>query len=119
MDQTDIFKKIEELVQKVSLLEKSIKETSNPSIIVNMDVKNLNLQELNLEELAFHLDQLDIKELSGMLNLGNIFSPKVHPESKLKKTVLNKNTKLQDEEKNNKNDIRIKINGKLIPFSIE
>ena len=75
MDQEKAINKLEELVQKINLLEKSIHKKNNPPIIVKVDVKDLHLNELTLEELAFHLDKLDIKEISGMLNLGNTFSP--------------------------------------------
>ena len=84
MDQEKIMNKLEELAEKINLLETSIHKKSNPPIIVKVDVKDLHLNELTLEELSFHLDKLDIKEISGMLNLGNTFSPRVHPKSKPK-----------------------------------
>ena len=80
MDYENMINKLEELVQKINLLEETISKKSNPPIIVKVDVKDLHLNELTLEELSFHLDQLDIKEISGMLNLGNTFSPRVHPK---------------------------------------
>ncbi|WP_222928599.1 hypothetical protein [Oceanobacillus piezotolerans] len=120
MDSENMNNKLEELVQKINLLEKSILKQSNPPIIINVDVKDLHLNELTLEELSFHLDQLDIKEISGMLNLGNNFSPRVHPKSKPKRKhpPTQEKPEQKEEEKNNLNEIQVKINDKPVPFTI-
>lgn len=118
MDQV-IMNKFEELYQKINTLEKSIHDNSNPSIIVRMDVKNLHLQELNLDELAFHLDKLDIKELSGMLNLGNTFSPMVHTKTELENPSAQKIPLQQKVKKNKSDDIQVKINGKPVPYTLD
>ncbi|WP_052352743.1 hypothetical protein [Neobacillus dielmonensis] len=112
MDQDHVLKKIDQLFQKISHLEKSIQEKGNPPVIVKMEVKDLHLQQLNLEELAFHLDKLDIKELSGMLNLGNTFSPTVHRRPS-PKTRPSQEKPVQQYRK----DIQIKVNGKLVPYT--
>ena len=96
MDHEKMIDKLEELVQKINLLEESIHKKSNPPIIVKVDVKDLHLNELTLEELSFHLDKLDIKEISGMLNLGNTFSPRVHPKSKSKHPSSQENPNIQN-----------------------
>lgn len=119
MDQEKAINKLEELVQKINLLEKSIYKKNNPPIIVKVDVKDLHLNELTLEELAFHLDKLDIKEISGMLNLGNTFSPRVHPKSKGKHPPPQENPEHQEEEeRNNFNEIQVHINHKSVPYTI-
>ena len=121
MDQEKMMNKLEELVQKINLLEKSIHKKSNPPIIVKVDVKDLHLNELTLEELAFHLDKLDIKEISGMLNLGNTFSPRVHPKSKPKRKhpSSQENPEHQEEEERNDfNEIQVNINHKSVPYTI-
>ena len=88
-----------------------------------MDVKDLHLNELTLEELSFHLDQLDIKEISGMLNLGNTFSPRVHPKSKPKPKRKHPSSQenpehQEEEERNHFNEIQVNINHKSVPFTI-
>jgi anion-transporting ArsA/GET3 family ATPase len=118
MDQENVMNKLEELFQKVKLLEQSIQAKSNPPIIVKVDVKDLHLNELNLEELAFHLDKLDIKEISGMLNLGNTFSPRVHPKSKPKHPSTQENPQQEEEEKNKADEIQVNINHKPVPYTI-
>src|SRR3982750_4616777 len=116
MDHEKMIDKLEELVQKINLLEESIHKKSNPPIIVKVDVKDLHLNELTLEELSFHLDKLDIKEISGMLNLGNTLSPRVHPKSKSKHPSSQENPEHQEEEEKNQfNEIQVKINHKSVP----
>jgi hypothetical protein len=114
MDQDNLLKKIDELYKKINTLEKSIQEKNHPPIIIKLDVKDLHLQELKLEELAFHLDKLDIKELSGMLNLGNTFSPAVHRKPKSKT-----NSPKQNPQKEKKDSIKVNINGKSVPYKID
>ncbi|NHM31203.1 hypothetical protein [Neobacillus terrae] len=109
MDQEDLVIKIEEIYRKISMLEKTLQEKQSPPIIVNVDIKDLHLNEVNLEELAFHLDKLDINELSGMLNLGNTFSPVVHPKKKTAK----------QEKTDKRNDIQVKINEKQVAYTID
>ena len=122
MDQEKMMNKIEELVEKINLLETSIHKKKNPPIIVKVDVKDLHLNEFTLEELAFHLDQLDIKEISGMLNLGNTFSPRIHPKSKQQKPPSSKEKpeahSQEEEERNDFNDIQVTINHQSVPYTI-
>ncbi|WP_338472384.1 hypothetical protein R4Z10_06455 [Niallia sp. XMNu-256] len=111
--------KIEELVEKIKLLETAIDNKRNPPIIVKVDVKDLHLNKLTLEELAFHLDKLDIKEISGMLNLGNTFSPRIHPKSKDKQPSSKENREPQEEEERNDfNEIQVTINYQSVPYTI-
>ncbi|MCM3768479.1 hypothetical protein [Neobacillus niacini] len=116
MDQENLLKKLDQLFQKITTLEKSIQDKNNPSVIIKMDVKDLHLQQLNIEELAFQLEKLDIKELSGMLNLGNTFSPHVHPKQVPKTPTVQKNP--QQQETGEKDDIQININGKPVSYTI-
>ncbi|WP_423798244.1 hypothetical protein [Neobacillus sp. SAB-20_R2A] len=117
MDQENLLKKLDELFQKISTLEKSLHDKSNPSVIVKMDVKDLHLQELNIDELAFQLEKLDIKELSGMLNLGNTFSPNVNRKQRPKNPAVQKNPQKGQIEK--RDDIQININGKPVSYTMK
>ncbi|MBS4214884.1 hypothetical protein BGM25_22815 [Bacillus sp. FJAT-29953] len=116
MDQENLLKKLDELFQKISTLEKSLHDKNNPSVIVKMDVKDLHLQELNIDELAFQLEKLDIKELSGMLNLGNTFSPNVNRKQLPKNPAVQKN--LQEGQIDKRDDIQININGKPVSYTM-
>ncbi|NTU28296.1 hypothetical protein HPX95_19355 [Bacillus tequilensis] len=108
MNIEEILKKLEKLAQKVHMLEQSSQEERRPTIFVKMDVQDLNVEKLHLDDLAFHLDHLDVQELSGMLNLGNVFSPQVHPKAESQSRV----------EKTKKDDIEVKIDGKPVPYTI-
>lgn len=120
MDQEQVLNKLEELYQKVNTLEKSIQDKGAISVVINMDIKDLHLQELNLEELAFHLDKLDIKELSGMLNLGNAFSPVVQPKTMPDKPPAPDSFEQQEKEKDHPaNAIQISVNEKSVSYTID
>jgi hypothetical protein len=43
-------------------------------------IENLHMHQPVLENLTFRMDQLDIHEVSGSLNLGNNFGAKIHPQ---------------------------------------
>lgn len=117
MDDT-LINKLEKLYEKVDTLEKSIHDHNTP-IMIHLNVKDLHLQELNLEELAFHLDKLDIKELSGMLNLGNTFSPTVHKKAGHKRSSSQHSPSREKGKDNSLEDIQIFINGKRVPYTID
>ncbi|MNT65242.1 hypothetical protein D3C72_2032100 [compost metagenome] len=51
-------------------------------------IDNLHVHQPVLENLTFRLDQLDIKELSGSLNLGNNFGAK--PNGKAQNEAVDK-----------------------------
>ncbi|WP_053360801.1 hypothetical protein [Bacillus sp. FJAT-27251] len=116
MEQEKMMHTLEKLADKINSLEASIHDRTNPPIIVKVDVKELHLNELTLEELAFHLDKLDIKEISGMLNLGNTFSPRVHPKSKPKQPPSHENPEPREEEE--LNEIQVQVNHKSVPYTI-
>src|SRR4051794_20763677 len=118
MDLENVLTKLGELDQKIDSLEKSLQNKSNPSIIIKMDVKDLHLHELNLEELAFHLDKLDIKELSGMLNLGNTFSPKVERKLKANHSSTKEPPQQEEQETKTTDEIKVNVNGKSVSYTI-
>ncbi|WP_053365139.1 hypothetical protein [Bacillus sp. FJAT-27245] len=69
--------------ERLDRLENALNDSKKNKLHFDIHINELHLNELNLEELAFHLEKLDIQELSGMLNMGNTFSPKVHQKKKL------------------------------------
>ncbi|MDP9728244.1 hypothetical protein FY534_07100 [Alicyclobacillus sp. TC] len=42
-----------------------------------VNIQELHINEANFDELIFKLESIDVQELSGSLNLGNNFSPRV------------------------------------------
>jgi hypothetical protein len=74
--------KKEDLHTRLEKLEQAMEQLPQH---VDIRIENLTMQNPVLENLTFRLDKLDIKELSGALNLGNNFGVKVKPEPKAKK----------------------------------
>ncbi|WKA48416.1 hypothetical protein QWV57_05485 [Geobacillus zalihae] len=68
-----ILRRIEE---KLAALEReAAKEREKPRIEIH--IHEATIETLQLEELVYRLGRIDIKELSGMFNVGNTFSPSV------------------------------------------
>ncbi|MDN4526705.1 hypothetical protein [Fictibacillus fluitans] len=88
----------QDLEQKVQQLEELIKQSANqenhPSSAIHyhVHIEKLELQNPVLENLSFTLDNLDIEELSGALNLGNNFGVTVG-EKQLKEKISANRTK--------------------------
>ncbi|OCA85901.1 hypothetical protein A8F94_13700 [Bacillus sp. FJAT-27225] len=117
MNREKINKNLDDFAERLDRLEKSLKNSTNAKFHFTIHINDLHLSELNLEELAFHLEKLDIKELSGMLNLGNTFSPNV--QTKKKQEDLQVQTAFETAKtESSKEDIQIRINGKPVSYSI-
>ncbi|RIW30428.1 hypothetical protein D3H55_16980 [Bacillus salacetis] len=102
----EITKAIGDLIKRMDRLEESLKQNKG----VHLQIQHVDT--LTLENLNYHLDHVDIKELSGMLNIGNTFKQK---ENKQKSKVprVKKGSSAAD------NDISILINGKDVPYCLE
>ncbi|KRE97133.1 hypothetical protein ASG89_30225 [Paenibacillus sp. Soil766] len=74
------------LEQRLRRLEEQLADLSAKHPRIHID--NLHVHQPVLENLTFRLDQLDIKELSGSLNLGNNFGAK--PNGKTQDEVVDK-----------------------------
>lgn len=74
------------LEQRLRKLEEQLADLSAKHPRIHID--NLHVHQPVLENLTFRLDQLDIKELSGSLNLGNNFGAK--PNGKAQDEAVDK-----------------------------
>ncbi|RXJ04326.1 hypothetical protein DS745_02780 [Anaerobacillus alkaliphilus] len=82
------------------------RETEKKHITINIniqEIKEINIQEFYLDQLSYHLDRLDIKDLSGALNLGNNFGGRVVKGIEKSKP---------------KASFSVVVNGKNIPFKV-
>lgn len=70
---------LHEVLDALQRMERSLAEIRREGVRGHVDitVENLKVDQANLERLVFHLDSLDIQDLSGALNLGNNFGVKV------------------------------------------
>lgn len=80
---------VDELYREIIHLQKQILEAQKKPVEYHLHFDHVEVNNPKLDELTFRLDELDIEELSGALNLGNNFGVNVHPPKK----PLVKNTK--------------------------
>ncbi|WP_404332797.1 hypothetical protein [Mesobacillus maritimus] len=127
---------IDEIQQKLNQLnEKEIRHQKKVENEIHLHIHNVQIDSLTLDELSYHLDNIDIKELSGMLNLGNSFSPKIQSSknqssfksedsTKVKKTEQEEikkeglNQKQTPESLRTVDSITVRIGDKDIDYSI-
>ncbi|MEB3100295.1 hypothetical protein [Ferviditalea candida] len=62
-----------EIQRKLEKIEKTLEQMRNGTTEYHIKVEHLHVDRPVLENLIFRMDQLDIDELSGSLNLGNNF----------------------------------------------
>lgn len=74
----ELIERIEQLQQQVQKLESTLQQMSRP-VIEQLTIERVYLQNPVLEKLEFAFDRIDIKDLSGALNLGNNFGTTVDP----------------------------------------
>lgn len=117
MSTEKIIESLVKFAERLDRLENALDDSKNSKIHFDIHINELHLNELNLEELAFHLERLDIQELSGMLNLGNTFSPKVHGKEKLNEPLHEGGLESSSEEKGER-DIQVIVNGERVSYSL-
>ncbi|MBU9712327.1 hypothetical protein [Evansella tamaricis] len=74
----------------------------------HITVENIDIKDPVLESLTFQLDSVDVKELSGALNLGNNFGTSVNQKEKKDpkdKEEEKKKIEMEEKEKNAPNTI--------------
>ncbi|WP_282939531.1 hypothetical protein [Paenibacillus sp. RC67] len=85
----ELDKRFQDLNMRFSQLEQSIEQLRTHS--TNITIENVHIHQPVLEKMEYRLDNLDIKQLSGSLNLGNNFGAKISPDpSTLKSNTRNK-----------------------------
>lgn len=108
----EISKQIKGLEDKLERIEKKMSNNSTEKVEYHIQIDQLDIHQPVLDELTYRLDKLDIKELSGALNLGNNFTPKVESQrksqskAKKKEKLKEKNMGLKKEKKR-KSDVQI------------
>ncbi len=99
---TELIETIHKLNQRITQLEQVVNQLSRP-VIEQVTIERVYLQNPVLERLEFGLESIDIKELSGALNLGNNFGVSVEPLQNKKRGAEPKSKQgntSQQEEKN-------------------
>ncbi len=88
---------IQELHDRVAQLEKMIQQLSRP-VFEQVTIERVYVQNPVLEHLEFGLDNIDIKELSGSLNLGNNFGVSTEKQIGKKQPTASKSSPSRNDE---------------------
>ncbi|AGX04866.1 MULTISPECIES: hypothetical protein [Bacillaceae] len=86
---------------------------------IHLEINEVNIESFQLDQLSYFLDRIDVKSLSGMMNLGNSFYT---PANKQKPQTGKKgNARGTKTAEKNSDDARIRIlvNGKETPYALE
>ncbi|MGD6818062.1 hypothetical protein [Metabacillus sp. 84] len=102
MDEQAYIKRIRQLESRVEALEQSIENNQSR---VHQSFHIEHIETMNIQELAYHLGKVDVKQLSGTMNIGTTFPPaKTRHQAKAGR--------------NPPDEISIQINGKQLPYKI-
>lgn len=108
---TSTRKLLQEISERIAKLEEEIDKVKESSVYC-ISVDKLNIEKL--DNIIFHLDELDIKDLSGTLNMGNNFDIKKDKEKDTGKEDERKKKKNKDEHKEKKcSDNNVKFSNDL------
>lgn len=118
---------LQDIVEKIEAIEKRLKEISGQSTVYHITIQNLDIHDPVLKELTFSLENLDIKELSGALNMGNNFGPKVEQKPKNEQETKQENNEKSEEtaepeqktpDQNHYSNITVKVNGTPVNYTV-
>lgn len=80
----------DELRLQIDELKRKIDSLKNQKVEYHFHIEKIDIHDPKLEKLEFHLDAIDVEELSGALNIGNNFgvspSQKIPSKSEVKDT---------------------------------
>jgi hypothetical protein len=103
----------------VEIRLKELEKEKSSGHNIHLEINELNIENFQLDQLSYFLDRIDVKSLSGMMNLGNSFYT---PANKRKvQTGKKKNASETKAAEKHSGDagIRIFINGKETPYAME
>lgn len=128
-NQTNLKNLLKQIEAKINQLETKLDDMTNCSNEYNITIQQVDIHHPLLKELSFSLDSLDVKELSGALNIGNNFGSKVGQKEEKKKQPMpkakeqpsqqSKQKKKAKTKKSEEPSIAVKIGDKNVSFSID
>lgn len=71
---------VDQLYKEIKALRQTIEHMQGKHVEYHVHFDQVDIHDPKLEQLTFQLDQLDIDELSGALNMGNNFGVHVKPD---------------------------------------
>lgn len=130
MDENALIGILQNIEKRLISIEKSFIELSKRAGHNSFHLDVMNVQTLNLDELSYRLDNIDVKELSGTLNIGNTFPPHMRQfqaggkEDKEATNQFSPNLSRKSQshgakrKKEKTSNILVKINGKGVPYRL-
>jgi len=103
LNEGTIIKILQNIEKRISHIEEKLNDEQN-----NYTLHIKHVEKLNLENLSYHLESIDVKEVSGILNIGTTL-----PEDR---STPSQKQKLRSKQTPKKEDISIIINEKKIPY---
>lgn len=94
-------KQTKELHARVEKIERALEQLANKNMEYTVNIEHLHAHNPVLEQLTFRLDQLDIKTVSGALNLGNNFGVRIIQDSEQSHSTTSESS---DEEETDDHD---------------
>ncbi|WP_163100484.1 hypothetical protein [Peribacillus alkalitolerans] len=122
MDKNMLINLLQNIESRLANLERNFNELSKRTAPNPIHLEIKNVQTLNLDELSYHLENIDVKELSGILNIGNIFPPhrnSIQSEGKKNKktTSVSQNYRAINNEYE-ESEISVRIDGRSVPYRL-
>ena len=71
---------LKNIEKRIAALENALIRLIEAEPSLEIRIENLDVRDPVIESLTFKFDQLDVKEVSGALNLGNNFGVRVHQD---------------------------------------
>ncbi len=75
----ELDKRFQDLNNRFSRIEQSLEQLRTNT--TQITIENVHIHQPVVEKMEYRLDNLDIEQLSGSLNLGNNFGAKITPDS--------------------------------------
>lgn len=125
-----LFDRVKQLEQKLIDFTNEIKSIKDHTKIeYNVYVEKIDVHTLTLDDLQFSIENIDVNELSGAMNIGNTFSPSVdqkqkatQKEEKAKQEFVNNIPQIKERTNQQKTTseqgIKIIVNGKQVRHTV-
>lgn len=116
MDDRPLLQMLLRIEQRLANLEARFNENVQRATTATFQIDTVNIQTLALDQLLYQLDNIDVKEISGMLNIGNTSA--MAPARVLVKddNVDKQPTTTATATGEDASDISIKVGGKPLPY---
>lgn len=80
----NLHQQLDELKKKLNQIEHLMKNSNGQGMVYFVNIENADVKGPVIDKLEYTFDKLDVKEVSGALNLGNNFGVNVEEKSKKK-----------------------------------